>query len=95
MRPGWRNCTSYSRSDKVHEIRSTDRQAGPIKLLVTRRAHLDGWWVYCEPFSCFARECEASDLEAAQQEAEEWLKSALELAIESLTANQEATNGHQ
>lgn len=46
----WKNETSYSRDDVNREPRTWAMNVGAIKIIVTRRHGLDGWWLMCEPF---------------------------------------------
>lgn len=64
----WKDITSYSKGDTEHVPRTVELRNPPLCLIVTRRIHLEGWYIHCEPFYYY-NQLDASELDAAKLEA--------------------------
>ena len=80
----WTDITTYSR-DQDREPRTWERKVGSLRLVVTRRLGLSGWFADCPPFLSY-RALGVQSPEAAQVKAAELLRAALRTTLEALDA---------
>lgn len=81
----WRDISSYSRDDKERIPCSFDINLGGVRLVVTRKLHMQGWYADAPPlFSTLKLHSE--DIEGAKNEALTVLAGLLKGAFESATA---------
>lgn len=84
----WRDITSYSQRDQQRIPQSWELDCGRIRLVVTRRHGLEGWYVSADGFFSYSA-LGSADIEHAKVEAMERLKGELTIALDSL----ESSNG--
>lgn len=46
----WKDITSYSRDDKERTPQTWEARLGGVRVCVTRRHGLTGWYLICEPW---------------------------------------------
>lgn len=73
----WKDITSHQRGDKQREPRSFELRIGDLRVVVTRRIHLDGWWLNAYPIGIDGIELRSTDVEAAKREALRFVESEL------------------
>lgn len=83
LKSTWKDISSYSRTDTNREPHSFQIWIGPVRLVVTRKLHLEGWYVDAPPF-IISRRTESEKIEGAKQEALMTLESELERALNAV-----------
>jgi hypothetical protein len=68
MTAGWTDITSYARGETNAEPCSWLLKNGGLRIVVTRRHGLEGWYLNCEPFFNYET-MRNSDIMAAKDEA--------------------------
>ena len=82
----WKNATSYSRDDKDRTPRTWEARLGCVRICVTRRHGLPGWFLICEPWHSLKMLGEISDDEAKKL-AETLIAADARALMESLGQN--------
>lgn len=80
MTPQWNNATSYSQRDTDRAPRTWNMDVCGLRICVTRRHGLEGWYLICEPWHSL-RLLKSADIDDAKAEAMELIgRRARELA---------------
>lgn len=85
--PKWTDATSYSKNERGEvEPRSWEVRLGPVRLIVTRRAGLEGWYAQSYPNLCQEHPLVAEDVEKAKEEAIYVLARQMERVVDARAA---------
>lgn len=79
----WHDITSYSRGEQNRVPISWELRAGGIRLIVTRRHMLEGWYIAADPWFDYDT-LQSTEIEDAKQEAINALRQKLTGALNDL-----------